>query len=583
MAKTTIHSDYIPDNAITSTKIAENSIGAREIATNAITTLYVADGSVSSEKLASNIDIAGTFDVTGATTLDSTLSVSGNITGTLATAAQPNITSVGTLTGLDVAGTPTFDGLTVDGTGDFNIGTENVGINITSTDAGAYIGLNDNNATGFYLGTNAANFYLLDTGNSPKLKINSNGDISFYEDTGTTAKFFWDASAERLSVPTLSITDGSITTTAAAGDHTVFNSTGADADFRVRTGANTHSLYVEGNTGNVGIGTSSPSTFGKLSVYGSGTAPVVAVVSGTNSPASNATYGDIAFGSRTDGTLPAFIRGIANDNTNGTDGQITFYTADNTASAAATERMRIDASGNVGIATTTPAQKLHVTGNIYVGGGNYFTQATSGYFFGGSGSFTNGVYGVGTNNMAFNVNGSERMRIDSSGNLLISTISADDVNGAQIVNHYDFPKTGIEMKSNSTAGHFAMTFRNPNGLIGNIITTGSATAYNTSSDYRLKENVDYEFNALYRVAQLKPARFNFIADADKTVDGFLAHEVQDIVPEAVAGEKDAVDDEGNPVYQGIDQSKLVPLLTKAIQEQQELINNLTARIEQLEN
>ena len=113
--------------------------------------------------------------------------------------------------------------------------------------------------------------------------------------------------------------------------------------------------------------------------------------------------------------------------------------------------------------------------------------------------------------------------------------------------------------------------------------------------------------ALDRVKQLQPKRFNFIADADTTVDGFLAHEVQDIVPEAITGEKDAVkeeeyevtpavlDDDGNvvteaemgtrevPDYQGIDQSKLVPLLTKAIQEQQELINNLTARIEQLEN
>ena len=106
MAKTTIHSDYIPDNAITSTKIAENSIGAREIATNAITTLYVADGSVTTVKIAddaitsakldTNIDIAGTLGVTG------------NITGTLATAAQPNITSVGTLTGLTVNGTTTL-------------------------------------------------------------------------------------------------------------------------------------------------------------------------------------------------------------------------------------------------------------------------------------------------------------------------------------------------------------------------------------------------------------------------------------------------------------------------------------------
>ena len=82
--------------------------------------------------------------------------------------------------------------------------------------------------------------------------------------------------------------------------------------------------------------------------------------------------------------------------------------------------------------------------------------------------------------------------------------------------------------------------------------------------------------ALNRVSELKPSRFNFITDEDKTVDGFLAHEVQDIVPEAITGEKDAVDEDGNPDYQGIDQSKLVPLLVGAIQE-------LEARIKILEN
>ena len=168
-------------------------------------------------------------------------------------------------------------------------------------------------------------------------------------------------------------------------------------------------------------------------------------------------------------------------------------------------------------------------------------------------------------------------------------------------------RMALNLGTSTTSSSTVQVFRNPNGLVGSIKTNGSSTSYNTSSDYRLKENVDYDFNALDRVAQLKPARFNFIADADTTVDGFLAHEVQDIVPEAIHGEKDAVkeeeyeitsavlDDDGNviteaemgtrevPDYQGIDQSKLVPLLTKAIQEQQELINNLTARIEQLEN
>ena len=84
--------------------------------------------------------------------------------------------------------------------------------------------------------------------------------------------------------------------------------------------------------------------------------------------------------------------------------------------------------------------------------------------------------------------------------------------------------------------------------------------------------------ALDRVDQLEPKRFNFIADEDTTVDGFLAHEVQDIVPEAVTGEKDAVDEEGNPQYQGIDQSKIVPLLVGAIKELKAEIETLKSQI-----
>ena len=106
--------------------------------------------------------------------------------------------------------------------------------------------------------------------------------------------------------------------------------------------------------------------------------------------------------------------------------------------------------------------------------------------------------------------------------------------------------------------------------------SGGTTQFENVSDYRLKENVVEMTGALDRVDQLKPSRFNFIADADTTVDGFLAHEVANVIPEAITGEKDAVDEEGNPIYQGIDQSKLVPLLVGAIQE-------LKAEIEQLKN
>jgi hypothetical protein len=108
-------------------------------------------------------------------------------------------------------------------------------------------------------------------------------------------------------------------------------------------------------------------------------------------------------------------------------------------------------------------------------------------------------------------------------------------------------------------------------------------AFNTSSDYRLKENVVAMTGATDRLKQLNPSRFNFIADADTTVDGFLAHEVQAVVPEAITGTKDAVDADGNPVYQGIDQSKLVPLLTAALQEALTKIDALEARITALES
>jgi len=157
--------------------------------------------------------------------------------------------------------------------------------------------------------------------------------------------------------------------------------------------------------------------------------------------------------------------------------------------------------------------------------------------------------------------------------------------------YWDLDKTtgAAQFGGATSSNNTRIDFRNPNGWVGAINTNGSATSYNTSSDYRLKENVDYTWDATTRLKQLKPARFNFIADADTTMEGFLAHEVSSIVPEAISGEKDAMMDEeyevtpavmdGETVVtpavmgthsvikpQNIDQSKLVPLLVKTIQE-----------------
>jgi hypothetical protein len=141
----------------------------------------------------------------------------------------------------------------------------------------------------------------------------------------------------------------------------------------------------------------------------------------------------------------------------------------------------------------------------------------------------------------------------------------------------------LHLSQTTTSPGSLAVFNNSNGIVGTIRTNDSATSFNTSSDYRLKENVVTDWNAITRLKQLKPSRFNFKANKDKTVDGFLAHEVSSIVPEAISGEKDAVDKDGNPDYQGIDQSKLVPLLTKALQEAISEIDTLKEKVKALEN
>jgi hypothetical protein len=146
------------------------------------------------------------------------------------------------------------------------------------------------------------------------------------------------------------------------------------------------------------------------------------------------------------------------------------------------------------------------------------------------------------------------------------------------------------------AGASAVSLRHVRGgtsiqarnISDNAFTNYEASAFTVSSDYRLKENIVLLENAIARVSQIPVHRFNFKSKEEvgddygsNTVDGFLAHEVQAVVPEAVFGEKDAVNTDGNPIYQTIDQSKLVPLLTAAIQEQQAIIAQLQADVAEL--
>jgi len=208
---------------------------------------------------------------------------------------------------------------------------------------------------------------------------------------------------------------------------------------------------------------------------------------------------------------------------------------------------------------------------------------------------TAGIYSPGADQLAVSTGGTGRLFINSTGTVLFARTSVGlTTPGAGFIANTGGAYGEIVQSNNGVSCLYlsqnfnsgtqtAVDLRFNNTQVGTISVSSSATSYNTFSDYRLKENVTPVSDGITRLQQLKPARFNFIADPDKTVDGFLAHEVQTIVPEAITGEKDAVDDDGNPVYQGIDQSKLVPLLTAALQEAIGEIESLKARVVALES
>ena len=274
-------------------------------------------------------------------------------------------------------------------------------------------------------------------------------------------------------------------------------------------------------------------------------------------------------------------------NTNDTGGLLSVSDGDSGATANANaNELVLEDNGSAGMSILT---FNNTTGNIYFGDGQDDDVGKI-------------VYDHDSNYMSFATNAAESMRLNADGQLnLLKTnfgAAASSSNRGLEIRANGSTAVTLDLNVTSTGNTTIMEFNNGNGNAGTIQTNGSATAYNTSSDYRLKENVNYDFDATSRLKELKPARFNFKTDADTTVDGFIAHEVSSVVPEAISGEKDGLkkwrsdeelpegvsvgdnklDADGNTIMdiQGIDQSKLVPLLVKTIQE-------LEARITTLEN
>jgi len=202
------------------------------------------------------------------------------------------------------------------------------------------------------------------------------------------------------------------------------------------------------------------------------------------------------------------------------------------------------------------------TVNINTGGTTRATVNSAGKFYVGT---TNGAFAVDSAQHAAIVNGAANEYTLS----LRNNLDSSDGRGLLVA------------AGNGSGGRLIFFERFDGSTLGSItVASASSVSYNTSSDYRLKENVTTITDGITRLKTLKPSKFNFIGDS-KIVDGFLAHEVT-AVPEAITGTKDEIDSDNNPVYQGIDQSKLVPLLTAALQEAITKIETLETKVAALE-
>jgi hypothetical protein len=256
-----------------------------------------------------------------------------------------------------------------------------------------------------------------------------------------------------------------------------------------------------------------------------------------------------------------------------TTGSLVFKTNDT--GSGGTTAMTIDTSQNVGIGTSSPSYKLDVRSSLAVLDGS----SNIGFYANGT-SYTQVwqtfqspndllIKTTAAKYIAFLPNSTEAMRIDSSGILLLNTTSSYSNERLRIKNGNDTRAIGFQSASSNECGYIY------------INSGGTSTTYSTSSDYRLKENITPMTGALQKVAQLKPCTYTWKVNGFEG-QGFIAHELQEVVPDCVTGEKDAVDADGNPVYQGVDTSFLVATLTAALQEAHGLIKDLQSRVIALE-
>jgi hypothetical protein len=440
------------------------------------------------------------------------------------------------------------------------------------------------------------------TSGTERMRITSTGNVGI-NSTNPSAKLTVEGTFSVRTSSNQSFNDSSNANNLTMTDSKAhFNLDGADKDFQISSDTVTHALFVQGSYGNVGIGTSSPSE--SLHVEG------------------NARLADTAsmqWGSSKYQTLTG--GGGANDLLYRTYATHIFKTATGPSSNTdGTEHMRINGEG-ISIGTGTgggnpPSNRSLLFGSNDNRNIQFLGQTASGVE--GIIGAWNGVYNFQSSKIVFdkpagNVGDIQfwtnqgagpvkRMTIQHNGTILVNR-SSNVEDTKMNINHGASWGLVLDGDGSGTDNH--IMFNRSGGTRGYITSSSSSVSYSTTSDYRLKENVVDLTGASARVNQLNPSRFNFITDDTNTlVDGFLAHEVATVVPEAITGVHNEVkvwkedeelpdgvsagdnklDDDGNtiPIYQGIDQSKLVPLLTAALQEALTEIASLKTRVEALE-
>ena len=620
MAANSIDSDQYVDGSIDTVHIADSQVTTAKIANGNISTAKIADNAVTSAKIDTNIDIAGTFDVTGATTLDSTLSVSGLVK----TTSDVEIASSQPRLHLDRGdGSYSWSIYNGNGSGNFPISTFNIANNsntpvVTILDSGNVgIGTTSPDSP---LEIKAATNSSSDTTYLKLFNAGENvGHIDFENGNGSLAR----------------ITGTKVGAGASANDGILTFNTATDASL-------SEAMRIDGS-GNIGIGTANPSEL--LEVASTGATTAIEISAGEASTTTGEAKLVLRSLHSSSGTTYSRSE-IASLGTAGGDSDLIFRTT--TASGGPAEHMRITDDGNVGIGCV-PAYKLDVVGTLRMqqSGSDLFStirgplnrdlridinangdgdalvvrdlrdnsvrfkvEAGGKVGIGTSPDFplhvssTGTVLGLnatsgavsqrfnengtarfflstlnGSNGIAF-VNGdgtSERIRIDSSGRLLHQTTSASTYpTGTVYAMHGVGGDVTLKLGGYGSSHTMMQFLMSGNNAKGSIVCTQSETAYNTSSDYRLKENITPIENGLERLNNLKPVKFDWKEDGT-TSEGFIAHEVQEIFPDAISGEKDGED------MQGMDYGRITPLLVKAIQEQQEQIEQLKSEIEALKS